>query len=241
MYFDEVVIADDGSSDACVGEIKKLLPSYDFPIVHAWQPDKGCRISATRNNGIRHSGGDYLIFLDCDFLVLPGTIKCHLEAAKPGRFVGALCKYLSEEQSKRVFDNTISDSLLEELYSQMPESRIIKEHRRFIRRSILRKLRLASVRKQSLGGHFSIFRKDIETVNGFDENFVGWGGEDEDLGLRLLKAGIKGHTIIRYARALHIWHPKELGDKHWKEGPNVEYFRRKNITFFCDNGLVKKK
>lgn len=239
-YFDEVVIADDGSSDVCVSELKKMIPAYDFPIIHAWQPDKGFRIAASRNNGIRLSGGDYLIFLDCDFLVLPGAIKCHLEAAKPGRFIAGLCKYLNEEQSKRVFNATISDDLLEELYYQLPESRIIKEHRRFIKRSILRKLRLAGIRKQSLGGHFSIYRKDIERVNGFDENFVGWGGEDEDLGLRLLKAGSQDYTVIRHARALHLWHPKELGDKHWKEGPNIEYFKRRNIPFFCENGLRKE-
>lgn len=240
MYFDEVVIADDGTSDTCVSELKKMLPAYDFPIVHAWHPDEGFRPAAARNNGIRRSSGNYLIFLDCDFLVLPGTIKCHLSNSRQGRFLSGLCKYLTEEQTNQVFNSTISSALLEKFYRQIPEREMIKEHLRFIRRSFLRNLKLAGIRQQSLGGHFSIHRRDIEYVNGYDENFVGWGGEDEDLGIRLLKAGLQGYSVIRRARVLHLWHSRELGDKHWKEGSNIKYFNRKNIPFFCKNGLFKK-
>lgn len=237
--FLEVLIADDGSSEAVVNKLKKMISNYTFPIIHAWHERNGARRAACRNNGIRHAKGDYLIFLDADFLVLPGTIKSHVAAAKPGRFVAGRCKYLNEEQSVTVFHATISAALLEELYGQLPEETIIKEHRRFIRYGILRRLHLAGADKQTFGGHFSVHRKDIEYVNGYDENFVGWGGEDIDLALRLSKAGFDGYSAIRTARVLHLWHPKELGDKHWKQGPNIEYFNRKQVLFFCENGLRK--
>lgn len=237
--FDEVVLTDDGSSEATVRRLKKMITDYEFPINHVWQPKKGFRAAAARNNGIRNARGDYLVFLDCDFLVLPDAIKHHLRAAKPGRFVVGHCKYLTEDQSNRVLNENISQELLENLYQQIPEKEIIKNHRRFIKRTVLLRLHLASPRKQSSGGHFSIYRKDIEYVNGYDENFVGWGGEDEDLGIRLVKAGVYGRSAIRCARTLHLWHPKEIGNKHWKEGPNIEYFKRKNIPFFCENGLKK--
>ena len=220
-------------------QLKKIIHDYDLPVIHAWQPDEGFRAAAARNNGIKHTNGDYLIFLDCDFLVLPDTIKYHVRNARPGRFLSGLCEYLTDDQTNKIFNSTVSSTLLEECYRQIPEGQMIKEHWRFIRRSILRKLKLAGIRKQSLGGHFSIHRKDIEYVNGYDENFVGWGGEDEDLGLRLLKAGFQGYSVIRGARVLHMWHPKEIGNKHWKEGPNIEYFTRKDIPFFCENGLIK--
>lgn len=239
--FDEVVIADDGSGESCVSALKEMIANYDFPIVHVWQPDEGFRAAAARNNGIRHAIGDYLIFLDCDFLVLPDTVKCHLENARPGRYLSGLCKYLTEEQTNKIFGSAVSAALLEEFYRQISEWQMVKEHLRFIRRAFLRKFRLAGIRKQSLGGHFSIHRKDMEFVNGYDENFVGWGGEDEDLGLRLLTAGFHGHSIIRTARILHLWHPRELGDKHWQDGPNVEYFRREHVPFFCENGLIKRE
>ena len=238
--FDEIVITDDGSDESTVLRVKDMISRYRFRIKHVWQPDQGFRAAAARNNGIRHALGDYLIFFDGDFLILPGTVRSHLNMAKRSRFVAGSCKYLPEDHSKKILNSTISAPLIEKLYQQLPENSIRKEHRKFIKRTILMKLGLASVRKQSLGGHFSIHRKDIERVNGYDENFVGWGGEDEDLGIRFVKTGIYCRSAIPYAKVLHIWHPKELGNKHWKKGPNIDYFNRKIIPFYCENGLNKK-
>jgi glycosyltransferase involved in cell wall biosynthesis len=239
-YFDEIVIADDGSGESCVRQLKKLIIDYDFPIIHVSQPKKGFRPAAARNNGIRHATGDYLIFLDCDFVVLPGTIRCHLNASKLGRFLASTYIYLNDEKTNTIFYEGVSDKLLEKLYQSIPKKFIIKEHRRFIRHRFFFKLGLTSARKQRLSSHFSIYREDLARVNGYDENFVGWGGEDEDLGIRLAASGLKGKSIIREARSLHLYHPKEMGDRHWKDGINVQYLKRKNISFFCENGLIKE-
>jgi hypothetical protein len=237
--FDEVIIADDGSSEAVVSKIKAIINSYPFPIIHAWHPRAGARRAACRNNGIRHASGDYLIFLDADFAVLPGAIKSHVNAAKPGWFAAGRCKYSTEEQTRRIFSGEMSPALLEQIYSELPEKPILREHNEFVRYGILRKLRLASPRKQTFGGHYSIFKKDIESINGYDENYVGWGQEDQDVALRLVMAGFRGVSVIKSARILHLWHPKEIGNKHWKEGANAEYFFRKNISMYCENGLIK--
>jgi glycosyltransferase involved in cell wall biosynthesis len=238
--FDEVVIADDGSSDDIVEQIGNLTPAYGFPIIHAWHFRQEARRAATRNNGIKNARGDYLIFLDRDCLMLPGAVRAHLNAAKRGRFLAGRFKYLNEEQGKVVLGSSMSAAILENLYRSMPEDPIQKEHRRFVKYGILRRLRLVSGEQQNFGGHFSISKADLEYVNGFDESYIGWGGEDLDLSRRLVKAGFRGHSVIRSARCLHIWHPHELGNKHWKEGPNIEYFQRKNVSFFCENGLRKK-
>ena len=238
-HFDEVIIGDDGSTDSCVHQLKEMANNYDFPIIHVSQSKKGFRPAAARNNGIRHAIGDYLIFLDCDFVVLPKAIKCHLDASKPGRFVAGFCKYLDEKRTNIIFRKGVSDKLLEDLYQSLPEEPILKDHRRFVRHRIFLKLGLASTKKQRLSSHFSIHREDIERVNGYDENFVGWGGEDEDLAIRFAASGLVGKSIMRVARVLHLWHPKEIGDKHWRDGTNIEYLKRKNFPFFCENGLIK--
>ena len=175
-YFDEVVVTDDGSGEFCVRKLKKLITDYHFPIRHIWQSNKGFRVAAARNNGIKHANGDYLIFLDCDFVVLPGTIKLHLDHSKPGRFVAGHYKYLDEERTQKIIREGVSDKLLEDLYKSLPEDPITKDHRRFVRHRFFFKLGLASARKQRLSSQFSIHRKDIERVNGYDENFFGWGG-----------------------------------------------------------------
>ena len=130
---------------------------------------------------------------------------------------------------------------MENIYAELPEEPILKEHREFVRYGILRKLRLASARRQTFGGHFSIYKKDIESVNGYDENYVGWGGEDQDMAMRLVMAGLRGTSVIKTARILHLWHPRDMGDKHWREGENAAYFLRKKIPVFCENGLMKRK
>jgi len=237
--FQEVIVADDGSDEIVVSRVKELIRHYNFPVIHAWHPRNGPRRSATRNNGIRNSSGDYLIFLDADFVVLPETIYHHNKVAKPGHFVAGRCKYTTEEQCLRILNEGVSESLLESIYSELPEEAINKEHRRFVKYALLHKLHLTSPRKMTFGGHFSAFKRDIETVNGYDENFVGWGGEDLDFALRMVMAGIKGTSVIKNARILHLWHPREIGNKHWKEGVNMDYYFRKSIPIFCKNGLAQ--
>ncbi len=240
--FDEVVIADDGSSAETIGHLKGMLTGYGFPITLVSHPKEGFRLSATRNNGIRHARGDYLIFLDCDFLVLPDAIRYHRKMARPGRFVAGSCKYLTEEQSLAILEAKITPELLERYYRELPERDILAQHRRYVKRSFLIRMHLASPRKQSLGGHLSLYRKDIERINGYNEDFVGWGGEDEDLGVRLVAAGIHCTSAVRDARVMHVWHPtvpKTSRNKNWHRGTASDYFSRKKIRYRCANGLVK--
>ncbi len=238
--FDEVVVADDGSSEATVRGLRAMIAAYPFRIAHAWHPKAGFRLAAARNHGIRMSRGDHLVFLDCDFAVLPGTIRRHREHAKRGRFVAGLCKYLPEEPTRILMEERVTPGALEDLYRWLPDRPIAREHWKFVRYSALIRLGLANARKQRCSSHFSIHRADMEAVNGYDENFVGWGGEDEDISFRMVRAGFRGRSIIPLARTLHLWHPHELGGKHWREGSNIEYLFRKDIPVFCENGLVRK-
>lgn len=238
--FDEVVVADDGSGEEVVAQVRRLAPRYGFPVVHAWHPREGPRRAATRNNGIRHASGDYLVFLDADFVVLPGAVRSHVDAARPGRFAAGRCKYTTEEQARRILAGGVSQGLLEAVYRELPDEPVDREHRRFVKYAFLRRVGVGAPRRLTFGGHFSAFRKDIEAVNGYDENYVGWGAEDQDIAFRMVLAGFHGTSVIRTARVLHLWHPREMGERHWKEGGNVRYFFRKDVPVFCRNGLSRE-
>jgi GT2 family glycosyltransferase len=51
-----------------------------------------------------------------------------------------------------------------------------------------------------------VWRADFETVNGYDEAFVGWGAEDKDLCTRLGHAGVRRRGLLFAALAWHLWH-----------------------------------
>ena len=238
-HFHEVLIADDGSPAETVNELQQLIQHYPFPIRHLWQEKQGFRLAASRNNAIRAALGDYLIFVDCDFSLLPGAVAAHCQAARPGRFVGARVKYLPEAETMALLEHGVTAQGLEGLYRGLAEGPIAREHRNFIIYALLRRLRLVGPRKPQCSSHFSIHKQDLERINGYDENFIGWGGEDEDLSLRMNLAGFSGYSLIKQAKTLHLWHPAELGGKGWQHGGNVEYLQRREVPFRCRNGLVK--
>jgi len=91
------------------------------------------------------------------------------------------------------------------------------------------------------GGNIGIWRKDFERVNGFDERFRAWGGEDDDLRLRLRRAGIRIRSILRWTRTYHLWHPRHKTAPHKiSNGPNVEYLGRAIRLTRCVDGLCKR-
>ena len=72
------------------------------------------------------------------------------------------------------------------------------------------------------GWNIGIFRRDFEAVNGFDESFVGWGCEDDDLAIRLRKAGRRIVSALPYTHGYHMWHPTAPSyPSKWGDGCNV--------------------
>ena len=61
---DEIVIADDGSTD----ETRQLLQTYSqlLPIKHVWHEDRGFQKSEILNKALQAATADYLIFTDQD-------------------------------------------------------------------------------------------------------------------------------------------------------------------------------
>src|SRR5690349_22194125 len=85
-------------------------------------------------------------------------------------------------------------------------------------------------------------RADFERVNGFDENFRGWGCEDDDFGRRVRATGLRLVSILNRTYLHHLWHPPApTRPEHWKKGSNVAYLQRPIRLTRCLNGITKRK
>ena len=68
----EIIVVDDGSMDN-TKEVAQRNPSVRY----SYQHNQG--LSAARNTGIRHSTGDFLVFLDADDYLYPDALAINLE------------------------------------------------------------------------------------------------------------------------------------------------------------------
>ena len=56
--------------------------------------------------------------------------------------------------------------------------------------------------------NLAVWRSDLERVDGFDAAYNGWGLEDSDLLIRLMRAGVRRKDGNFATGVLHLWHPE---------------------------------
>jgi hypothetical protein len=184
------------------------------------------------------SKAPYLLFLDGDCVLPADHVAVHLAHRKPGWAMVGDCVRLDEMQSNRLTEDVIRYSAFLEWGPRGEWRRLKKQDRKFRFYNWLGHPRKPNKLKS---GNVGIWRSDYEMVNGFDENYRGWGCEDDDLGVRLRQAGVRLGSILRWTRSYHLWHPKDPSTPvRWSDGPNVKYFLRAGRLTRCRNGLKKR-
>ena len=207
----EVIIADDGSGPATAALIQSWTSRVGTRLVHVHQEDEGFRAAQIRNRAILASRGTYCIFLDGDCIPRPDFIAAHRGLAEPGWFVTGNRLLLSRDLTGTV--------LKERLEPETWGTSTFLRHRlagRINRLAPLAPLPLGYLRKlhpQVWQGarscNLGIWRADIDRVDGFDASFSGWGLEDSDLLIRLMRAGVRRKDGRFATGVLHLWHPPE--------------------------------
>jgi hypothetical protein len=54
----------------------------------------------------------------------------------------------------------------------------------------------------------AFWRSDLDKVDGFDAAFSGWGREDSDIFIRLIRGGVLRKDGRFATGVLHLWHPE---------------------------------
>lgn len=204
----EVIIADDGSGKETRDMLQKIRERLCYPLTYIWQKDKGFRAAKARNKAVAVSRGEYLIFLDGDCIPFPNFIEEHLRLAEPKWFVRGNRVMLSESFTRWVLHNQIEVTQFG--YSQLVKHRIRGNIKRMLP---LLHLPLGPLRKMvpkkwqgAKTCNLGVLKDNFMNLNGFDERYIGWGHEDADLVIRLIRSGIyrkEGNFTIP---VLHLWH-----------------------------------
>ena len=233
----EVIVSDDGSSDDTAAVVAAFAAHAPFPVRFTTQPHDGFRLARVRNAAARLARGGYLLFLDGDCMVPAHHVAAHLARRRHGTALLGYCARLSRGTSELLVPENLPHADLPALVPHAEQRALARRRRKAWWHAALRhptKPRLA-------GGDFGVWRHDFERVNGFDERFVGWGQEDDDLGLRLRAAGVRLESILGETCSLHVWHPTDpTAAVRWRDGPNVAYFERRGRLTVCRRGLVTR-
>ena len=205
----EIVVADDGSGPQTREVIDGWVSRIGVPLRHVWQEDRGFRLAEIRNRAIAASAGGYLIFLDGDCLTRPDFVATHRRLAEPGYFVGGNRVLLS----KMLTEAILSDDLEPEVWP-FASWAVLCARGQVNRLLPMLRLPLGPLRKRLgtewegvRGGNFAFFRADLDKVDGFETSFVGWGLEDSDIVVRMIRSGVKRKDGRFATGVLHLWHP----------------------------------
>ena len=225
---DEIIIADDGSSN----ETKEISNCWihKLNLRHLWHEDLGFRKCKILNKCLKDAQSDYIIFLDGDCVPNKSFVKDHVSLAQKGFFVQGRRCFIPEIHVPDLLDKktTINKLLLglklkgyfKALRLPVPIAFINKKQRGLI------------------GCNWSAWHEDLIKVNGFDEEFEGWGHEDSEICTRLYNNGILRRFIYGRAIVYHMNHP--IKDR---SNSNAAFRRLQNTINtkkqFCSKGISK--
>jgi len=197
---DEILIADDGSGADTKALIDYYRSLFPVPLKHAWQEDKGFRKCLILNKAVKLSEADYIIEIDGDIIVNPKFVADHIQAASKGYFVQGSRAMLTEAKTIEILKTrqTNFHSLSKGLYSRFNAIRI----------PLLSVFFNPDPRSSwnVKGCNLAFWRNDYIRINGYYNDFEGWGWEDYEFATRLINAGIFKKRLKMAAISYHIFH-----------------------------------
>lgn len=205
----EIVIADDGSHEATRARIDSVRAQTGLDIQHVWHPDAGFQKSAILNKAILAAKGDYLVFSDGDCIPRSDFVAAHRGRAQPGRFLSGGYTKLPLALSRRIEREDVASARAFDpvwLGRGGLRSGPFEKHR--ARGWWAATLNALTPTQSSWNGHnASGWKEDLVRVNGFNEQMQ-YGGQDRELGERLVNLGVRGRQIRYFAIVLHLDHPR---------------------------------
>ena len=171
---EELIFVDDGSKENLKDYIADLLPKCNFKIKHIYQEDLGFRLSRSRNNGVRHAEGDYLIFLDQDVVFPNDFIENNTKNRKKKVMTYTKPIASDENENNEIQKLLCCDFNYNEIYKNIKQE-VHKVREKSMKKDLFYSF-LHSCHLRSRGGKiaglmFALYKEDYININGFDEKY----------------------------------------------------------------------
>lgn len=229
----EIIIADDGSGPDTKLIVEKYQKLITIPLTHLWHKDEGFKLAQIRNKAAAIAK-EYIIQIDGDLILHRDFIKDHLEAATPKKFIcgsrvilnaGLTSQLIATGLGKKYF-NFFNKGISNRFNSL--HLKIISNLFNFINNNN----NTTSIR----GCNMSYWREDFITVNGYNEDFVGWGREDSDLVIRFTKFGLKRRFFKFQGIVYHLYH-RENDRGNLLQNDLLLENAKKDSSYSCKKGV----
>ncbi len=218
----ELVLADDGSDQDYSPVLAAWASRFAHGIQHVTQHKRGFRKARVLNRAVIVSRFDPLIVSDMDCLPHRDFVRNHLAYVKPGVAVTGRRTHVRRDVVRS------PEKILEGGLGFGPLSLIgfrFRGKARIIEHGFISPILYESHNRRLHGSNFSVCRRDIVAVNGWNEEFEGWGDEDSDLGVRLQHSGVRLRNLRNKVIQFHLLH-----DRLPKVNPqNEELFTRTRV------------
>ena len=233
----EVVVTDDGSRGATLDVVREFALSVNFPVRYTTHPHTDFQLARCRNEGVLASTAPYLVFLDGDLLIPRDFVALHLTHRLPHTVVVGDSCWLDDKTSRQITESDVFTGNYARWASESERKRLRKKA---WRAALYCHLRIAN-RPRMKGGNVAMWRDDFQQVNGYDQDFVGWGLEDTDLQRRLGKSGVRFQSSMSWTQTYHMSHARDPSYVCKARGTNNEtLLKQRSRPTVCFNGLSQK-
>lgn len=207
------------------------------------------RLNQVRNNGLRamlDSGAepaDQVVTIDGDMALSPEAIANHRAlAARGSDVVVAFRVNLTEATTRSIrADDVLAESEHAWMALDAGQREAMSNRDRRCRRQLFFRRALPWLSKahkpKLLGGHHAVRLGALLAVNGYDEQFVGYGYDDDDLARRLHRlGGLSWSIAVAMIPAFHLWHPTRAPSRP-TDAPGYSRFRRRDLPARTERGI----
>jgi GT2 family glycosyltransferase len=196
---------------ACVRSFAEQAP---FPLRYVYHPHQGYRRGAILNRAAREAAAPYLLVVDGDCIPHRRFVQAHWEHRAPGTVLAGRRVDLGERLTRRLTPRRVREGKLEGWRFGTLADALLGRGSHWDEGILLGSsaLRAWIGKRQEptlLGSDVSLERSLFERVNGFNEEFTSYGGEDTELEYRLRLAGAKFRWVRHQAIQYHLCHPRK--------------------------------